>query len=135
MVSLAGIRARGHRKNAPGVVYLVDSSGSWLAQVLAWKSQQYRQSGWCDLFATEWGRGLVELVHRTQNPDFAGMLSLLFAGPRLVAGHMGMRSRTVWHYWFPAYDREFARYSPAPILLLKMAQCAEPLGMQWIDIG
>ena len=106
-----------------------------LAQVLSWKSQQYRQSGWRDLFASNWGRGLVERVHATQHSDFAGMLSLLFAGPRLVAGHVGMRSRTVWHYWFPAYDREFARYSPGLILLLKMAQCAEPLGLRCIDIG
>ncbi|HTL59281.1 MAG TPA: GNAT family N-acetyltransferase [Candidatus Limnocylindrales bacterium] len=106
-----------------------------LAQVLGWKSQQYRQSGWNDLFATDWGRRLVDRVHCTQNPNFAGMLSLLFAGQRLVAGHLGMRSRTVWHYWFPAYDRQFAKYSPGLILLLKMAQYAEPLGLQWIDIG
>jgi CelD/BcsL family acetyltransferase involved in cellulose biosynthesis len=106
-----------------------------LSQVLEWKSGQYRQSGWKDLFATAWGRALVERVHALQTPGFAGMLSLLYAGRRLVAGHIGMRSQTVWNYWFPAYDRQFARYSPGIVLLLKMAQTAEGLGLQRIDIG
>jgi len=106
-----------------------------LAQVLCWKSQQYRRSGWRDLFATAWGRAIVERIFATQNAGFAGMLSLLYAGPHLVAGHMGMRSCNVWHYWFPAYDRRFAKYSPGLILLLKMAQYAEHLGLQTIDLG
>ena len=106
-----------------------------LNQVLGWKSDQYRSSGWNDLFATSWGRGLVEGIHSIQSAGFAGMLSLLFAGDRLVAGHMGMRSETVWHYWFPAYDRETARYSPGLILLLKMAQACEDLGLRTIDLG
>lgn len=111
------------------------SDPALLRQVLFWKSQQYRESRWKDLFATEWGRALVEHIHGTRNPGFAGMLSLLYTGPRLVAGHLGMRSDTVWHYWFPAYDRQFARYSPGIILLLKMAQAAEQFGLRRIDIG
>ena len=106
-----------------------------LVQVLSWKSQQYRRSGWRDLFATRWGRSLIEGIHSIQNPAFAGMLSLLFAGKHLVAGHLGMRSSTVWHYWFPAYDRQFAKYSPGLILLLKMVQCAQDLGLQTVDLG
>jgi hypothetical protein len=63
------------------------------------------------------------------------MLSLLYAGDRLVAGHFGMRSRTVWHYWFPAYDAEMAKYSPGLILLLKMAEYAPSIGLRTIDLG
>ena len=74
-----------------------------LERVLAWKSEQYRSSGWDDLFAHDWARGLVQRIHGVQTPRFAGMLSVLYAGPFLIAGHMGMRSDTVWHYWFPAY--------------------------------
>jgi CelD/BcsL family acetyltransferase involved in cellulose biosynthesis len=106
-----------------------------LEQVLAWKSEQYRRSGWNDLFATSWGRSLMEHIHKLQSPSFAGMLSLLYAGEQLVAGHFGMRSGTVWHYWFPAYDRRFARFSPGLILLLRMAQHAEELGVSYVDLG
>jgi CelD/BcsL family acetyltransferase involved in cellulose biosynthesis len=106
-----------------------------LAQVLAWKSQQYRRSGWRDLFATGWGRALVEHIHATHTTAFAGMLSLLYAGQQLVAGHLGMRSDSVWHYWFPAFDRQFGKFSPGLILLMKMAQYAEELGLRSIDVG
>ena len=106
-----------------------------LSKVLAWKSQQYRRTGWRDLFATRWGRALVERIHATQTPNFGGMLSLLYAGDHLLAGHMGMRSATVWHYWFPAYDCRYAKYSPGLILLLNMAEQAEDLGLRTIDLG
>ena len=67
--------------------------------------------------------------------DFAGMLSALYAGEKVVALHMGMRSRCTWHYWFPCYDRDFARYSPGHVLLLEMTRSAEALGIASIDLG
>jgi CelD/BcsL family acetyltransferase involved in cellulose biosynthesis len=106
-----------------------------LATVLRWKSQQYRSSGWHDLFSEKWARALVEVIHSTQGEGFGGMLSLLYGGEQLLAGHMGMRSRTIWHYWFPAYDRQFAKYSPGLILLLKMAEHARQFGLNRIDLG
>jgi CelD/BcsL family acetyltransferase involved in cellulose biosynthesis len=112
-----------------------DDDPARLDQVLRWKSEQYQRSRWPDLFGTEWGRGLVHQIHRVQKPGFGGMLSLLYAGDWLVAGHIGMRSESVWHYWFPAYDRRFARFSPGMLLLLNMAQHAEDLGLRSIDIG
>ena len=106
-----------------------------LTKVLAWKSQKYRKTGWRDLFALKWGRSLVEQIHATKSDSFAGMLSLLYAGDKLLAGHIGMRSRTVWHYWFPAYDPQFAKYSPGLLLLLKMAEHAPEVGLRTIDLG
>jgi CelD/BcsL family acetyltransferase involved in cellulose biosynthesis len=106
-----------------------------LNQLLSWKSRQYRKTGWRDLFALKWGRALVERIHATQSESFAGMLSLLYAGGQLLAGHIGMRSRTVWHYWFPAYDPQFAKYSPGLLLLLKMAEHAPQIGLRTIDLG
>ena len=63
------------------------------------------------------------------------MLSLLYAGERLVAGHLGMRGQFVWHYWLPSYDPEMAKYSPGIILLLKMAEHASRVGIHTIDLG
>lgn len=106
-----------------------------LAKVLAWKSAQYRKTGWRDLFALKWGRTLVEQIQATQHEGFAGMLSLLYAGNNLVAGHVGMRSHSIWHYWFPAYDSQFSKYSPGLILLLKMAEHAPKIGLRTLDLG
>jgi CelD/BcsL family acetyltransferase involved in cellulose biosynthesis len=46
-----------------------------------------------------------------------------------------MRSKTLWHYWFTAYDPAFAKYSPGTILLLQMAERASELGISAIDMG
>jgi CelD/BcsL family acetyltransferase involved in cellulose biosynthesis len=115
------------------VSHAADVETLW--DVLALKSRQYVRSSKDDLFAREWVRSLMERIHATQTKAFAGMLSLLYAGGRLVAGHMGMRSLTVWHYWFPAYNMDFAKYSPGLLLLLKMVKCAEGLGLKMIDLG
>ena len=106
-----------------------------LRQTLNWKTRQYLDTGKRDLFALGWTRAVVAGIHATQADGCAGMLSLLYAGDRLVAGHFGMRSRTVWHYWFPAYDEAMAKYSPGLILLLRMAEHAPSVGLRTIDLG
>ena len=40
-----------------------------------------------------------------------------------------------WHYWLTTYDREFGKYSPGNILLLKMAEHAPTIGIRKIDLG
>lgn len=99
------------------------------------KSAQYRRRGVPDIFSYPWVVNLMRLIHATQSEEFTGMLSALYAGDELVAAHMGMRSRTVWHYWFPCFRREFAKYSPGLILLLKMIRSAPSLGVKLIDFG
>ena len=106
-----------------------------LRQVLAWKSAQYVRTGQRDIFLTSWIRSLMEKIHAIETDAFAGRLSLLYAGSRLVAGHFGMRTPTVWHYWFPAYDKQFAKYSPGLLLLLKLAERAPASGITTIELG
>ncbi len=106
-----------------------------LEQVLSWKSRQFRETSKQDLFLIEWVHEAVERIHSTQEENFGGTLSVLYAGEQLVAGHFGMRSQTVWHYWFPAYNPEMAKYSPGVVLLLKMAQHAQSIGLRTIDLG
>jgi CelD/BcsL family acetyltransferase involved in cellulose biosynthesis len=106
-----------------------------LRTLLAWKSEQYLESGLIDVFSFDWTVRLLERLMRIRTPDFAGLLSTLHAGDKLVAAHMGMRSRTVWHYWFPAYAPEYAKYSPGLVLLLMMAEAAEAEGVEVIDMG
>jgi CelD/BcsL family acetyltransferase involved in cellulose biosynthesis len=106
-----------------------------LAQVFTGKSEQCRRTGVIDYFALPWTRSLVERVLDIQLPHFAGMLSALYAGDQLVAAHLGMRSTRVWHWWFPVYVTAFARYSPGGILLLKLAEQAAALGLDYVDLG
>ncbi|SHG11410.1 Acetyltransferase involved in cellulose biosynthesis, CelD/BcsL family [Microbulbifer donghaiensis] len=106
-----------------------------LDQVFQWKSEQCRRTGVVDFFAHDWARALVQQIWQTENCQFAGQLSALYAGDQLVATHMGMRSASVWHWWFPGYERKFAKYSPGGILLRKVAEEAAAQGLQQLDLG
>jgi len=106
-----------------------------LETVLMWKTEQYRRHNWRDLFSIPWVRQTINSIYTAHSPGFGGMLSLLFAGDKLVAGHFGMRSATTWHYWFPSYDKNFSKYSPGVMLLLKLAEAAPAMGVDTIDMG
>jgi CelD/BcsL family acetyltransferase involved in cellulose biosynthesis len=63
------------------------------------------------------------------------VLSTLRIGDQLVAAHMGMRSHNVLHWWFPAYDKQFAKVSPGLILLLELTRTAAAMGIREIELG
>ncbi len=106
-----------------------------LQKVLEWKSQQYLGADITDIFSYPWTRELVTSIHKTQSQNFAGVLSALYAGNELIAGHIGMRSHQVWHWWFPSYSRGFSKYSPGSILLFEMIQNTRNGTMKSIDLG
>lgn len=103
--------------------------------VLAWKSGQYEASGIVDLFSFDWIVGLLRRVLEIQTPEFAGMLPTLYAGDRLVAADLSMRSGDVLHSWFPAYDPEFSSYSPGHVLTIELLRRAEEIGFRRLDLG
>ena len=112
-----------------------DANLAALQNILVWKSQQYCRTGVTDLFSKSWIRTAVERVHAMQTEGLSGTLSLLYAGDRLAAGHLTMRAGSIWHFWFPAYNQDMAKYSPGIILTLKMAEYAPSIGVQTIDFG
>jgi CelD/BcsL family acetyltransferase involved in cellulose biosynthesis len=108
---------------------------SVLSFVFEKKSEQCRRTKAMDFFSLSWTRELVDHVLSIQKDHFAGMLAALYAGDRLVAAHMGMRSERVMHWWFPVYAHDFADYSPGAILLLKVAEDAARRGLTMLDLG
>ena len=62
------------------------------------------------------------------------MLSAMYVDDQLLAVHFGMRTKDVLHWWFPAYDPQYHRYSVGLLLLLHMARSTE-LGFKYIDLG
>lgn len=106
-----------------------------LRSLMRWKSVQYRRTGQFDRFARDWIVRLVEDLYETREQEFAGVLSVLYAADRPVAGHFGIRSGSVLSWWFPAFDPAYARYSPGLISLLRTAQAAADAGLRQIDLG
>jgi CelD/BcsL family acetyltransferase involved in cellulose biosynthesis len=103
--------------------------------VVAEKSRQCEEKGYTNALAVPGIRRFVEAIFNHHSEGFAGVLSVLYAGDRIAAAHMGMRSASVWHYWFPVYDDALSKYSPGLLLLLRMAELAPQMGMRRIDLG
>lgn len=114
---------------------LHEPCGQAMAQLIQWKSAQYQEGRLPDAFAVGWTNHLLNRIAESQQDSFAGVCSVLRAGDRIVAIHMGMRSAHVLHYWFPAYDPEFAKFSTGIILLLRMAEALATMGVRTIDLG
>lgn len=114
---------------------LAASDPGLLDTVLAWKSAQYVRTGAPDLFARPW---LPRLLHRllaTDHDGFTGLLSVLWAGERPVAGHLQLRFEGVLAGWFPAYDPELGKYAPGLQHHIATARAAAAAGVRHIELG
>jgi CelD/BcsL family acetyltransferase involved in cellulose biosynthesis len=111
-----------------------DSDVAWQS-LIAWKNAQYRSTNVVEILNRSWVANALSAIRKVKTAQFSGMLSTLYAGNELLAAHFGMRSPTVWHYWFPAYNVGHSRYSPGLILLLKMAEHGAENGIRMIDLG
>src|SRR6188472_580241 len=60
-------------------------------QLIAWKSQQYRRSGWRDPFSRKWVRELFELFADTSHGRLDPVYSTLYAGNELVAVDLSLQ--------------------------------------------
>lgn len=104
-------------------------------QLLEWKSAQRRSTNTFDVLQMDWARSVLEDLRTIQGDQFGGCLSALYAGDRLIAAHFGLISQKVMHLWFPAYNVEFAAYSPGVCLMLNMLEEADTKGISRFDLG
>ncbi|MCA9245775.1 MAG: GNAT family N-acetyltransferase [Planctomycetales bacterium] len=103
--------------------------------VIRSKIEQYHRIASVNHLAPDWTRALLSDIRDFQSEAFAGVLSVLYAGDRLAAAHLGMRSRDTLHYWYPAHHADFEKYSPGLVLLEEVARAAADQGITRIDLG
>lgn len=135
-VSAALRKTRKLEREVGTLSFVPESDASDLfARLLQWKRLQYAETGVRDVLADAGSRELLGHLHTTGSAEFSGALSVLYAGDVIAALHFGLRSGSVWHSWFPAYNRELSRYSPGLVLLLELAKAAPRLGVREVDLG
>jgi CelD/BcsL family acetyltransferase involved in cellulose biosynthesis len=106
-----------------------------LDRLMDLKSDQYRRTGRRDRFTSRSTVGLLHDLLDLRDEDCAGVFSYLAVGDRLVAAHMGLRTRSTLAWWFPVYDPAFSRWSPGMSLVMEIARMADDAGMTSIDLG
>ena len=112
-----------------------DTSAAAYAEHVAMKNALYARLGVRSVLDLGWAGQALQAIRTTQEPDFAGVFSTLRAGDRLLAAHFGMRSDSVWHWWFPSYDLDAYKLGPGINLIHQCALVAEAKGLQTIDFG
>jgi CelD/BcsL family acetyltransferase involved in cellulose biosynthesis len=129
-------RARNLEREAGELRLVVDSRDpADLRTLMRWKSDQYRRTGWIDVFARPWIVDIVDDLFSTRTDHFGGMLSVLYAGETPVAAHFGLRAGYVLAGCYPAYDPHFSKHSPGLIHHLRKTEKAGALGVHLIDMG
>jgi CelD/BcsL family acetyltransferase involved in cellulose biosynthesis len=106
-----------------------------LDRVIDLKRAQYRRTHIFDLLSVPWAQQLIRVLHERHEGTCRGLLSVLYAGDSLVAGHYGLIEGSMMHYWFPVYDYRYHQYSPGTALFLSIAEEAARFGVKKIDFG
>lgn len=128
-------RRKAERRAGPIRFVLQADPEAVFPELLRWKGAQLVATGMPNRLERPWVRQLLERVRNQQTAAFSGVLSALYLGDRLAAAHFGMRTGTVLHYWFPAYDAELSAHTPGNICLLELADAVAADGVRRIDLG
>ena len=104
---------------------------------LAWKAAQYERTGAVNVFKFPWVVDLLKRIAMCDESHFKGAVSTLRVRGELVAVHIGMRTNSVLHHWFPAHNPDHAcnKYSPGLQLLAAMIEDFAACGIRRIDFG
>lgn len=108
---------------------------AWFEQLKEWKRDQYQRTGASDVFREDWRDNVLAKLVERDDDEMRGLMSTLAVADQPIAVHLGMQVGSVLHYWFPAYDREFHRYSPGRVLLSMMIEHAPECGVEVVDFG
>jgi CelD/BcsL family acetyltransferase involved in cellulose biosynthesis len=103
--------------------------------LLAWKARQRKVTRTPDILRLRWSIEVVRRIRDLQEDGLSGLLSALWAGDRLAAVHLGMRTCGVLHYWIPAYSEELSNYSPGLLALMELARAGAERGVRRLDLG
>lgn len=106
-----------------------------LDRVIEMKRSQYQRTYIFDLLSVPWARRMLHVLLEKNDRPCRGLLSVLYAGDTLVAGHYGMLEGSMMHYWFPVYDHAHHQNSPGTALFLAIAEEATRAGITKIDFG
>ncbi|WP_019962125.1 GNAT family N-acetyltransferase [Woodsholea maritima] len=102
---------------------------------LEWKGAQYDRSGHVNVFTFDWTRNLLKELIWGEYEGVKGVMSSLEIDGQMVAAHIGMKSDTVLHYWFPVYDGNFHKLSPGLNLLMAIAEDQSAKGVKALHLG
>lgn len=102
-------------------------------RLIEWKSRKYH--GTALLFSDPTARGIVKELTASKGDDCRGVVSVLFAGARPTAVHLGLLGPRSLAGWFMSYDPALSRFAPGMMAWNPLAKAAGERGIDQIDLG
>ncbi|MEN9856817.1 MAG: hypothetical protein RLZZ157_1943, partial [Pseudomonadota bacterium] len=103
--------------------------------VMNQKNIQYARTGCHDVFHCGWTRQMVSALRQETRPDYGLRVGLLRHQDTILAAELCLIDKHSLHFWFPAYDPQFARYSPGAVLTYEIIRNESAAGFQMFDFG
>ncbi len=136
LITQAERKARKIAKEVGPLHFEIHTTNNQVSESLVtWKQAQLSRMHYVDIFRFKWVMELLELIWHKKTDGFSGMLSALYAGDKLIAVHLGIRSYEVLSSWIPTFDATYGKYSPGLILHIELAKKAAEMGIKRIDLG
>jgi CelD/BcsL family acetyltransferase involved in cellulose biosynthesis len=114
-------KARGRRNFQAELGEIVVETGvresALLDHMIDLKRQQYLRTGHHDIFSCHWTRDLLHALMAHEG-KFGASMAIKNGGGKRVAFEYALHDGTTYHFWFPAYEPEFSRFSPGILLTL-----------------
>lgn len=104
-------------------------------RLITLKRDAYARAGHFDIFQLPWPRALILRLLESKNDNARAIFSTLKIGGDVAAMSICMRSESVLHYWFPAYEAKFSKHKPGLALLISLAQWAASNGLLELHLG
>jgi CelD/BcsL family acetyltransferase involved in cellulose biosynthesis len=104
-------------------------------QLKTWKSAQYLRTGLADVFAYEWTGQLLDRLRKFESERLSAPLSVMRVNDKPAGIALSLRTGSIVHCWFVAYDPDLAAYSPGQTFFLRFAEAAARECVSKIDLG
>lgn len=110
-------------------------SPALLDWVLNLKIDQYKRSGMHNVFSCGWTRDLLLALAEQKTGQATLMAGVYRRGEEVVAAEICLLDGQDLHFWFPAYNPAYSRYSPGLLLTFDIIRHAASLGFKVFDFG
>lgn len=123
------------RKMGPLSLELDCRDKAGLERLIEMKRAKYQRTRTFDILGLSWTQDVLREIFNLRTDNFSGMLSVLRAGDRIVSAHFGFLANGILHYWFPAHEHAFGKFSPGTQLMIELTKQPRQPTFHKIDLG
>jgi len=106
-----------------------------LERLIDQKRSQYLKSGARDALKLPWARQLLLELLGARHENCEAILSTLYCGDTWVASNLALRTKQLFHIWFPVFNPDLRRFGPGHLLFFNLLESAPTRGVRVVDFG